>query len=256
MRRTSPPDSRGISRCDLACSRCAGRRDGARRAERRNVYHQALLRYIGCNADTHLLAAAFGDEIALRRDLPASTWATSPNSPRSSSAPSRGSSPARRPRSWPRRSSRAWPRRCRSASRSSSGHCEVAQRIAERIGLSERDPRESRPALRALGRQGTAARTKGRCGQAAGPAGDAGAGRDRAHEAHGFEAMVAMIAKRGGGAYEPELADLFLARCRDACSTGLDGAVDRETILALEPAAACDARRGRRARRPISRSPT
>ena len=35
----------------------------------RMVYHQALLRYIGCNADTHLLAAAFGDEIALRRDL-------------------------------------------------------------------------------------------------------------------------------------------------------------------------------------------
>ena len=37
--------------------------------ERRNVYHQALLRYIGCNADTHRLASAFGDEIALRRDL-------------------------------------------------------------------------------------------------------------------------------------------------------------------------------------------
>jgi hypothetical protein len=36
---------------------------------RRNVYHQALLRYIRCNADTHLLASAFGDEIALRRDL-------------------------------------------------------------------------------------------------------------------------------------------------------------------------------------------
>ena len=36
---------------------------------RRTVYHQALLRYIGCNADTHLLAAAYGDEIALRREL-------------------------------------------------------------------------------------------------------------------------------------------------------------------------------------------
>ena len=36
---------------------------------RRQVYHQALLRYIGCNADTHLLASAFGDEIALRQDL-------------------------------------------------------------------------------------------------------------------------------------------------------------------------------------------
>jgi hypothetical protein len=38
-------------------------------ATRRSVYHQALLRYIGCNADSHLLAAAFGDEIALRREL-------------------------------------------------------------------------------------------------------------------------------------------------------------------------------------------
>src|SRR3954447_18441814 len=38
-------------------------------ATRRAVYHQALLRYIGCNAETHLLAAAWGDEIALRRDL-------------------------------------------------------------------------------------------------------------------------------------------------------------------------------------------
>src|SRR5260221_13094674 len=36
---------------------------------RRKVYHQALLRYIGCNADTHLLAAAWGDEIVLRREL-------------------------------------------------------------------------------------------------------------------------------------------------------------------------------------------
>src|SRR2546421_11217024 len=35
----------------------------------RAVYHQALLRFIGCNADTHLLAAAWGDEITLRREL-------------------------------------------------------------------------------------------------------------------------------------------------------------------------------------------
>src|SRR6185312_15459128 len=35
----------------------------------RSVFHQALLRYAGCNADTHLLAAAFGDEIAMRQDL-------------------------------------------------------------------------------------------------------------------------------------------------------------------------------------------
>ena len=72
---------------------------------------------------------------------------------------------------------------------------------------------------------------------------------------HGFETMKEMIAKRAGGGYEPELVDLFLTHAEKLLA-GLDGPVDRETILALEPAAPCDARRGRRARKPIWRSPT
>jgi hypothetical protein len=36
---------------------------------RRKAYHQSMLRYVGCNADTDLLSATFGDEIALRQDL-------------------------------------------------------------------------------------------------------------------------------------------------------------------------------------------
>ena len=55
--------------------------------------------------------------------------------------------------------------------------------------------------------------------------------------------MKAMIAKRAGGAYEPELADLFLAHA-ERLLAGLDEPVDRETILALEPRSPCDARRG------------
>jgi hypothetical protein len=35
----------------------------------RDVYYQALLRYIGCNADTYAMAAVFGDELALRHDF-------------------------------------------------------------------------------------------------------------------------------------------------------------------------------------------
>src|SRR5207253_902095 len=35
----------------------------------RDVYYQALLRYIGCNADTYAMAALFGDELALRHDF-------------------------------------------------------------------------------------------------------------------------------------------------------------------------------------------
>src|SRR5437764_1284783 len=51
---------------------------------------------------------------------------------------------------------------------------------------------------------------------------------------HGFESMKAMIAKRAGGGYEPALADLFLEHAQ-ALVAGLDGPVDRATILALEP---------------------
>jgi len=46
--------------------------------------------------------------------------------------------------------------------------------------------------------------------------------------------MKAMIAKRAGGGYEPALADLFLKHA-ETLVAGLDGPVDRETILALEP---------------------
>src|SRR5262245_27184210 len=35
----------------------------------RDVYYQSLLRYIGCNAETRMLAAVFGDELALRADI-------------------------------------------------------------------------------------------------------------------------------------------------------------------------------------------
>ena len=47
-----------------ACWECGLRmRRGSTRTRRRQLHHQALLRYIGCNADTHLLAAHWGDEI-------------------------------------------------------------------------------------------------------------------------------------------------------------------------------------------------
>src|ERR671924_748935 len=38
-------------------------------AELRDTYYEALLRYIGCNADTAWAASIFGDELALRADF-------------------------------------------------------------------------------------------------------------------------------------------------------------------------------------------
>ncbi len=222
---------------------------------RRNVYHQALLRYIGCNADTHLLASAFGDEIALRRDLPridignkselaetivraiTRTFADAP----------------------PAELAEAVERGLAEAMQVSvpilSGHCEVAQRIAERIGLSGRDPRESRPALRALGRKGNAARPVGQCREASGPAGDAGAGCHRAdrgawlrdHEGDDRQARRRRL-RAGTGRSFPR-----------ACRT-TDGGPRRAGRPRDDPGAGarcrmrCSTRRP--ARKPIWRSPT
>ena len=42
---------------------------GLTREERSEIWFQALLRYVGCNAETYVIAALLGDEIDLRRDF-------------------------------------------------------------------------------------------------------------------------------------------------------------------------------------------
>lgn len=202
--------------------------------ERRNVYHQALLRYIGCNADTHLLASAFGDEIALRQDLARIDMGNQSEIVETFV------------RAFSRLFADAPPAELAEAIKKGladalqvsvpilAGHCEVAQRIAERIGLSQ----EIRNNLGQLYE-----RWDGH-GLPRGLKGDAVALPVRMvtlaqdaivlMEARGLETMASMIAKRRGGAYEAELADLFLAHA-ERLLEGLDGPVDRETILALEP---------------------
>src|SRR3954466_1149411 len=178
---------------------------------RRKVYHQALLRYIGCNADTHLLAAAWGDEITLRRELHYIDMGN------------RQEFVETFVRAITRKLSGASPEELKEAVERGlaagpqvnipilSGHCEVAQRIAGRIGLPE-DIREN------LGQ--IYERWDGK-GLPRGLSGDAVKFPVRlvtlAQDAialsdlHGVEIMKTKIAERAGGGYERELADLFLA---------------------------------------------
>src|SRR2546423_8594734 len=200
----------------------------------RSIYHQALLRYIGCNADSHLLAEAWGDEITLRRELHHIDMGN------------RAEFVEVFIRALPRKFAGASPEELAKAVERGlaagpqvnipilTGHCEVAQRIAERIGL----PEQIRENLGQIYE-----RWDGK-GLPRGLAGDAVKFPVRLvtlaqevialNDHHGFEAMKAMIAKRAGGGYEPALADLFLEHA-EALVAGLDGPVDRETILALEP---------------------
>src|SRR5438309_64473 len=191
---------------------------------RRSVFHQALLRYIGCNADTHLLADAWGDEITLRRELHHIDMGN------------RAEFVEIFVRAITRKFAGASPEELAEAVKGGlaeapqvnipilSGHCEVAQRIAERIG----QPEEIRENLGQIyerwdgkglprGLSGNAVKFPVRLVTLAQDA-------IALNDAHGFDAMMAMIAKRSGGGYEPELTDLFLAH-GEQLMTELDGPV-------------------------------
>lgn len=201
---------------------------------RRAIYHQALLRFIGCNADTHLLSAAWGDEITLRRELHHIDMGNRADFVeifvRAITRKFAGASPEELAKAVERGLAEAPQVNVPIL----SGHCEVAQRIAERIGL----PPEIRENLGQIyerwdgkglprGLSGNAVKFPVRLVTLAQDA-------IALFDAHGFEAMTAMIAKRAGGGYEPELADLFVTHAEQLFK-GLDQPVDREMILALEP---------------------
>ncbi len=207
---------------------------GYDRTTRRQIYHQALLRYIGCNADTHLLAAAFGDEIALRRDLQRIDIGN-----RSELAETIVRAITRRfGDAPPAELAKAVERGLAEAMQVSvpilSGHCEVAQRIAERIGLSA-EIRENLGQL--YERWDGHGLPRGLSGEAVKlPVRVVTLAQDAIAlaEAHGLQTMKEMIARRGGGGYEPELANLFIANAQSLMGD-FDRPVDRQTILALEP---------------------
>jgi HD-GYP domain-containing protein (c-di-GMP phosphodiesterase class II) len=201
---------------------------------RRSIYHQALLRYIGCNADTHLLAAAWGDEIALRRDLHRIDMGNRAEFVETFVRAITRACTDLPPAELAKAVERGLAEAAQINVPILSGHCEVAQRIAERLGLPE-EIRENLGQIyerwdgRGLprGLSGNAVKFPVRLVTLAQDA-------IALSEIHGFDGMLTMMALRSGGAYEAELAELFLAHAQRLFE-GLDRPVDRETILALEP---------------------
>jgi HD-GYP domain-containing protein (c-di-GMP phosphodiesterase class II) len=103
----------------------------------RATYYQSLLRYIGCNAETHLLAAVFGDELAMRTEV----VHADNNSPafmgmllRFMRQANAGASTLRMAQALVGGMAQMG----QAAPEFFAGHCEVACRLAERIGFETR----------------------------------------------------------------------------------------------------------------------
>ena len=200
----------------------------------RDVYYQALLRYIGCNAETYALAALVGDELALRGDFAAVDPGELPEvlsvvvrylrKANSGAPPSRiDELVAHRLLTLPQLTHESF-----------AGHCEVAQRLAGRMGLGA-------SLIVCLGQ--LYERWDGN-GQPQGLKGEAVApavllvtlAQDAVVWARmgGPDAAIATVRKRSGGAYHPGMAERF---CQKApiILAGLEQEPTWESVLALEP---------------------
>jgi len=200
----------------------------------RQVYAHALLRYIGCNAETDALAALFGDEIQLRRTL----------------APIDAGDPAQLAPVLLRAIARAqagqplgamvWGVLKGLASAKSEtvagfrAHCETAERFARRFGFDDEIVRQLGQFPERWDGKGF---PNGLRGEALAPAVRVVTlAQDTIVllEAHGLDAALATLKKRRGRAYDPRMTDVLLARARELL-TGLEEAASWDAILALEP---------------------
>ena len=200
-------------------------------AEQRAVYYQSLLRYIGCNAETRLLAAVFGDELALRADL-IHADANGPEFRALSLRFIREAHAGAPPLQMLAAIVGGLAQMTQASREFFGGHCEVAGRLAERLGLE--------PEIAAALRQ-VYARWDGRGipalkGEAVAPsllvvslAQDA----VYLHRLGGLDSAVATIKKRSGTLYAPAHVELFVRRAAELLVE--DGEPTWNTIVGLEP---------------------
>lgn len=203
---------------------------GCDERQRRNVYHQALLRYAGCNADTDLLVAALGDELELRRGLALVNLGDSSELNAFFAAAIQRLHPGAPPEAVAQGVGEA----LRGSVAITRSHCEVAQRIGARLGLTDEmcgnlgqlyerwDGGGFPNGLRGEA-VGLAVRIVALCQDVIVLA-----------EAHGRPKALELVARRGEAAYGPGLCETFLSNA-EALLHGLDADPDRAQLLALEP---------------------
>jgi HD-GYP domain-containing protein (c-di-GMP phosphodiesterase class II) len=210
-----------------------GKMLGLRADDLSEIYYQSLLRYIGCNAETHAMAALFGDEIDFRRDFARIDMG-------------RATEMAALVFGYLRRANagsglfgmvagvaRGLLTSQKASVESIAGHCEVAERLAERLSLSDGVRRNLGQIYERWDGRGL---PRGLKGEAIAPAVRVVSFAQDAivlRAAYGAEAAHAKLEARAGSAYDPQIVDRYLKRA-DELTAGLDDA-SWDAVLALEP---------------------
>jgi HD-GYP domain-containing protein (c-di-GMP phosphodiesterase class II) len=203
-------------------------------SELRDVYYFGLLRFIGCNSDTYAMAALLGDELSVRSAFAAVDPGNMPQVINLAIRFMRQAHAGEPPLEMARTLVRGVLSLPQFMKDQFSGHCEVAQRLAERLGFGA-------PLIHALGqlyeRWDGKGLPQGLKGEAVSPAVllvTLAQDVVTYQRLGGRDAAVQMVRARSGGAYDPRHADHFCAHAT-ALMQGLDDEPSWELVLACEP---------------------
>jgi HD-GYP domain-containing protein (c-di-GMP phosphodiesterase class II)/DNA-binding CsgD family transcriptional regulator len=198
--------------------------------ELRAIYYQSLLRYIGCNAETRLLAAVFGDELSLRKDIIHADPTSADfmlQSIRAIRAANAGDSPLQILQAIAGGMMSAM----RFTDEFYKGHCEVAERLAERLGLEKNIVTAIKQVYARWDGKGIPALK----GEAVAPsmlvvslAQDA----IYAYQLDGIDSAVSMVKQRKSKMYAPKHVEVF---CKHANELLKQENASWQAVLALEP---------------------
>ncbi|WP_325541183.1 HD domain-containing phosphohydrolase [Ramlibacter sp.] len=199
----------------------------------RDTYYLALLRYIGCNADVEWFASIAGDELAIRREAAlidfADGTALLAMTLRSIRRAQAGAGTLATVRAMVRSLAQLPQLRASYF----PGHCEVAGRLAERMGFGDSFVQCVRQLYARWDGQGVPP-VKGDAVRL--PMQLVSLAQDAVnfHSAGGLDAVVRMARERSGKAHSPRLATL-LAEHAGELLAGLDAAPLWQQVLDLEP---------------------
>ncbi len=207
---------------------------GMPESDLRDIYYFGLLRFIGCNSDTYAIAALLGDELSVRSAFAAVDPGSAPQVLNLALRFMRQAHAGAPPLDLARTLVRGVLSLPQFMKEQFSGHCEVAQRLAERLGFGA-------PLIQALGqlyeRWDGKGLPHGLRGEAVSPAvllvtlAQDAVTYQRLGD---LDAAVQMVRSRSGGAYDPRHAEHFCTHAR-ALMQGLDDEPSWELVLECEP---------------------
>jgi len=199
----------------------------------RDAYYEALLRYIGCNADTYWLASVMGDELAVRADFVELDTADMDRIVEMAVHHIRLANPGANPQQMAQIIARNLEQLPLVTSSFFPGHCEVARRLATRLNFPESFVQTVGQMYARWDGLGVPA-LKGEEISVAALAAILAQDAVVFYTMGGVEATIEMARERSGGAYAPWMVEIFCEHAY-ALFDGLDAEPTWEMVLDLEP---------------------